>query len=286
MSTLVDLNGLTMRPRPTEGEIDPGGFYFTTLTDWYTLPDSKASIRERAQADGAFNIDRDWRQSAAPSIEGIYLGATDVDTTQAKRRLRASWGTGTQGLMTVTDPNGPTSRAVSIRDVKVPDDHGRRYFTFSVDMVAPDPNRYGPVVSTSAGLPVAGTGYIWAAVWPADWGGGAGDSGRVTITNEGDASTWPLILVGGGLDSGVEIVETTSGSTLRLERVIPQASTVYFDSRTGRVYLDTTDNDITGFLTRREWWSVPAGATRIVQFNGLGAVTGIPVLTVQMAPAY
>jgi hypothetical protein len=285
MSTLVDLNGLTMQPRPLEGDSYPTGFYFTDLTDWYSLSDSKSEVRERAQADGAFGIDRDWRTSGVISFAGVYIGGDDEDTTAAKRQLRAAWGGGVPGLMTVTDPQGPTSRAVSIRNVKVPDDHGRRYFTFSVDMVAPDPARYGPVISASTGLPVAGTGYPWNAVWPADWGSG-GDPGRASVTNPGDASTWPLMQVSGGLATGVQLVEIITGSTLQLTRPIPLGSVVYFDARTGRVYIDSATNDITGFLTRREWWSVPPGATRIVQFNGLGVVTGTPGLTVQIAPAY
>jgi hypothetical protein len=285
MSTQVDLNGITMLPRPTEGDSYPLGFYFTALTDWYSLSDSKSAIRERAQADGAFDIDRDWRTSAVVSFEGVYIGHDDNDTTVAKRQLRAAWGTGLEGLMTVTDPQGPTSRAVSIRDVKVTDDHGRRYFTFSVDMVALDPNRYGPVISASTGLAVAGTGYIWEAVWPADWGSG-GAQGRADVTNPGDATTWPLLSVSGGLSLGVELVEVYTGSDLRLDRPIPVGSTVYFDARTGRVYIDSLDNDITGFLTRREWWSVPPGATRSVQINALGVATGSPLLTVQIAPAY
>lgn len=284
--TVVNFNGLDLLPTYDESQSVIGpGFYFTTLTDWYTIPDSKSAIRERAQLDGAFNIDRDWRQSAAISVVGVYVGSSDTDATQAKRTLRQAIGSGATATMTVTDPLGPTSRQVSIRVVKIADDKGGHAFTFSIDSVAMDPYRYGPPVSASAGLATAGTGYPWPAVWPADWGSGGSD-GRASVTNSGDAETWPILQVRGGIASGVELVEIATGSDLRLDRQIPQDSVAIFNSRTGRVYLDSAANDITGFLTRREWWSVPPGATRTVQLNPLGPTTGVPSLTVTIAPAY
>jgi hypothetical protein len=152
-------------------------------------------------------------------------------------------------------------------------------------MLAVDPARYGPAESVSTGIAVAGSGYTWPAVWPADWGIGGVD-GRVSVTNDGSVETWPIMQVTGGLSAGVELVEVITGSRLRLDRQIPLGSTAYFNARTGRAYLDSTANDISGFMTGRDWWSVPPGATRTVQFNPLGAVTGTPVLTVTIAPAY
>lgn len=277
---VVNLNGIVMQG------FGPGvpGFYFTELKDWYTLPPAKTEVRERPLNDGAFGFSSDYRQSQVVTVEGVYIGDNRADLQVAREQLLQA-ARGPLIPLQVTDELGTTTRQVSVRGLPIPDDHGQLSFTFSVDCLAVDPNRYGPVVSSTTGLAVAGTGYTWPAVWPADWGAGGRD-GRATITNSGTVDTWPLLAVTGGLSAGVQLVEVVTGSVLQLARQIPLGSTAYFSARTGRVYLDSTANDITGFLTRREWWPVPAGATRTVQFNPLGTVTGVPTLTLSVAPAY
>lgn len=278
--TTVQIGGVTFQGIATTG------FVFQSLIDWYSVPDSKSDIRERPSSDGAFGIDRDLRQSLAVTLEGVYLGTDEVDAARAKLTL-AGLGSGDLVTATVTDVLGTTTRQVSIRRISVADDFGRSQWTYALDMIAPDPRRYGPQTSVSTGMPTSGSGFVWPAVWPADWGTG-GDPGRVNITNTGVVATYPVLEVRGGLGSGVELVETITGSYLRLERDIPDTSIVYFDTRTGRAYLDTPANDLGMFLTRREWsgFAIPAGSTRTVQFNGLGTVTGTPQLTARYAPAY
>lgn len=277
---VVNLNGIVMQGF---GPAVPG-FYFTDLTDWYTLTQAKTEVRERPLDDGAFGFSGDYRQSAVISVEGVYL-AVDRDDLQRAHAQLVQAARGPSVPLTVTDDSGPTTRLVSVRHLPIADDHGQLYFTFSVDVLAMDPNRYGTAVSASTGIAVAGGGYTWPAVWPADWGAGGSD-GRASVTNTGSANTWPLMAVTGGLSAGVQLVEVVTGSSIRLDRQIPLGSTAYFNGRNGRAYLDNVNNDISGFLTQREWWSVPAGATRTVQLNPLGAVTGTPLLTVTIAPAY
>ena len=278
--TTVQIGSLTLSDSAT------AGWTFQKLTDWYTLPASKTPIRARPLGShGAFSIDRDWLDSAAISVEGWFLGESLAECVAAKRSL-ASVGGGQMATVTVTDAEGASSRSVSIRQISILDDYDETAFGFVVDMIAPDPRRYGAPVTTSTGLPSSGTGQPWPQVWPADWGT-PGSPGRVTATNTGTASTALLLTVAGGLSGGVELVAVGSGRVLRLERVIPNGSTVMFDAATGRVYLDARANDITGFLTKREWdgFIVPGGGSVTVQMNPLGVTSGTPTLTVQYAPA-
>jgi hypothetical protein len=279
---VVNLNGIVMQGF---GPAVPG-FYFINLTDWYSLPEAKTEVRERPLADGAFGFSGDYRQAAVISIDGIYLAEDRFDLQQARGQLMQA-ARGAQVPLTFTDEEGPTTRLVSVRSMPMADDHGQLQFRFSIDVLSMDPNRYGPVISVTTGLASGGgTGWPWPAKWPADWGSGSTSDGRATVTNSGTAATWPLLRVTGGLSLGAELVEIVTGNVLRLDRAIPTGSTAYFTARTGRVYLDDTTSDITGFLTRREWWSVPPGETRTVQINPLGTITGTPTLTVSISPAY
>lgn len=272
--------GMTATPPFTDGQFIVERRFFE---DWYSVSGSKAQVRERPAAEGAFGIDRDWRTALPLTMEGRFRGASWPSMLTALEQQAKSGG---PVSVTVSDELGVSSRTVSVRQFTPRPMPGAKLCYFSMTLVANDPRRYGPMLTVSTGLPTAGTGQPWPQVWPADWGTG-GDPGRVTASNTGSAATSPLLTVSGGLADGVELVEITTGSYLRLDRVIPTGSVAHFDTRTSRVYLDAPANDISSFVTRRDWvgFQIPAGATRTVQFNGLGTPTGTPTLTVQYSPA-
>jgi len=250
--------------------------------DWYSISDSKTEIRERPSAPGAFGIDRDWRSALPLNLNGRFRGP---NWATMLRDLRATLSGGLPLRVTVSDDLGVSSRMVSVRRFVPAPNPGALLADFQVVLTATDPLMYGPQQSASTAPPSGGTGQPWPQVWPADWGT-AGNPGRVSAANGGAEATPLLLTVAGGVD-GVELVEVTTGSTLRLERVIPAGSVAVFDAALTRAYLDTPANDITGFMTRREWsgFLIAARSTAIVQFNPLGTQVGSPLLTVTWADA-
>ncbi|WP_294978358.1 hypothetical protein [uncultured Microbacterium sp.] len=254
------------------------------FSDWYSVSQSKTEIRERAVADGAFGIDRDWRSGLGLQMLGRFRG--DAWPTMLADLSRVA-ALGTTVDVTVSDAVGVSTRRVQVRKFVPKPMPGAKLCYFAMDLFAVDPKRYGPEQIASTGLPTSGTGQPWPQPWPADWGTG-GDPGRVTLVNPGTADTSPLLAVSGGLDGGVQLVEITTGAYLQLDRVIPLGSTAFFNTRTSRVYLDIPDNDISGFTSRRGWegFQIPAGGTRIIQFNGQGAVSGTPTLIARFSPAF
>ncbi|OZB79649.1 MAG: hypothetical protein B7X41_19250 [Microbacterium sp. 14-71-5] len=250
--------------------------------DWYSLSESKTDIRERPAKDGAFGIDRDYRTALPLTLNGRVRG-TSWPTQLAS--LRAGLGRGQTVTVTVTDHLGISNRSVSIRRFTPVPNPGVNLLTFEVIMAALDPFMYGTTQSVTVGVPTAGTGQPWPQVWPAPWGT-PGNSGRATAANTGSQPTPMTLSVAGGLDAGVELVEINTGSRLLLNRPIPVGSNAVFDASIGRVYLDTPTNDISGFLTRRDWtgFQIPGNGSSVVQFNPLGAQTGTPTLTVSWAP--
>lgn len=282
---VVNLNGIVMQGW---GPSVPGTFYFTQLTDWYSLPQAKTEIRERPLADGAFGFSGDYRMAAVISIDGIYL-ATDRNDLQAARANLMQAARGPMVPLTFTDENGPTTRRVSVRALPMPDDHGQLSFAFSVDVLAVDPNRYAtapPGLETvSTGLPAGGTGLVWPVAYPFAWGT-PGVSGRVTVHNLGTAPSYSLFTITGGLAGGFMLTNVTTGDLLRLDRAVPLGSTVTLNPRTGRATIDGAANDISGFLTSRQWWSIPPESSQDIQFVAIGVPTGTPTMTAVTASAY
>lgn len=281
MTALVTVGGLTLDGtyRMADGVLQVGPRFFS---DWYSVPESKVELTERPTADGAFDIDQDLLSALPLQLDGWYRGA---DWASTMNTVIGELSSGRPLTVSVADEVGSTTRQVSVRRFIPRPNPGARMFEFTLIMVALDPRRYGPHVETATGLSTPGTGVEWPIAFPVEWGT-PGLDGRAEVANDGYALSWPVLEVTGGLSEGVELVEVETGSRLRLDRPIPDGSRVVFDSRSGRVYLDVPENDVTGFLTRREWWPVPGQTSRAVRFLGLGTVTGTPILTVRVAPAY
>lgn len=275
---------LTMTDLPVTAE----GFYFNELTDWYAGAESKSAVNERAQADGAFGIGTDWRSSLAVTIGGYFLGDTPEAAVLASESLSSINSGGRKVPVAVTDSVRTTSRSMSVRLVSIPDFKGRASFTFTIDMIAADPLRYGVDQSVTTGPPMSGGGLLFplGTTPTAYWDFGAdGQSGRVSVTNDGTAAVWPTLTATGGMSGGFVATNVTTGATVRFERPIPDDSVVSVNQRTGRASIDG-QSDVSGFITQREFFSVPAGATHQVQFSVLGSTSGTPQFGLSYAPAY
>jgi hypothetical protein len=261
------------------------GFWYEEQTDWYKISDSKSEIRERPQAHGANPVDQDWRESLALTWKCHFAGQSRADVLNARREVHRALAVNVPVDFTLTDDLGPTTRSVSVRSVPMPDEHGQPVFDFTINAIADDPRRYGPAQVVSTGLGSSGGGVAWPMVWPADWGT-PGASNRLTITNSGDEETSSVFSVTGGLAAGFEFNHVEDGYLIRFERVVPDGGTVHIDMETGAAWLDNPANDMSGFLTRREFWSVPGGTSHQVAFRSLGAFTGTPILSASTRPAY
>lgn len=282
---VVNFGGITF----DGASLDPG-FGLRDLVGWYDGAPVRRTSRERPTSDGNFGVDRYYRDARVITLEGTWTGSDIGAAFEARAQLEAVQADGVPSPFMVTDHFGV--RTAMVRLGSEPQVSGGIFsprFTYAFEVIADDPRKYGAELAPWTGMPTSGTGTLWPAVWTPgyEWGTG-GDPGRVSATNDGTATTYPVLEVLGGLSSGVELVELITGSYLRLARPIPAGSRAFFDTRTGGAYIDSPSNDVTGLLTRRDWpgFAIPAGATRSVQFNGLGVVSGTPRLTVRYAPAY
>ncbi|SFR76145.1 hypothetical protein SAMN05428970_2021 [Agromyces sp. CF514] len=280
--TVVTFGGFTFDDQAVSG------FTLADMSGWYRGAPSRRgdTIRKRPQNDGAFGSARFFRDGRVITVEGSYIGSSIADAYAARDRLESLQADGLSSEFAVTDELGTRSCMVELLTEPTPDEGlFSPFFKFAFDVFAADARKYGPELVASSGLPASGTGITYPITYPITYGT-AGDPGRVTVSNSGRQESFSLFEVAGGLDAGFELKEIASGRRLRFERLIPLGSTVFLNPRTGRAYLDVPDNDVTGFLTVREWWSVPAGVSQEIQFSTWGGVSGVPSLTARTRPAF
>lgn len=278
----ITINGIVMQGahQPADGVYQVGPEIFQA---WYSVSPSKTPLRERPVQDGAFGRDRSYRSALPLPLKGFARGSNWPTLMTA---LIAAVSGGAPITVTVNDQVGVSSRTVTVEDFVPYPNPGANRFEFDLVMTAEDPSRYGPTQTASTGVPTSGTGMAWPQVYPVNWGTG-GNPGRVTAVNTGSRPTPLLLTVAGGLGTGVDLVEITTGRHLTLARPIPLGSSAIFDASVGRVYLDTPSNDISGFMTAAEWsgFQIPGNGQSVVQFNPTGTRTGTPTLTLSWASA-
>lgn len=292
MPTIVELvapsGTITLNPAPDGGL---GWVYNNaTLDAWYALPAADPKLAKRPNAHGAFNLGKIFTREHRPVVSGQYYGTSAADALVARNRLNALFLDGSPVTMRVTDELGATTRTVWLLEADTAFRYDFSHFPFDLAFVAPDPRRYGPTSTDSRGMPSAGSGLVWNLGTAGsglffDWGT-AGVSGLVTFTNAGSASVLPRIDVGGAgaFANGFRVTEIETGRELIFERATNTGEIIVLDSRTQRATLGS--GDMTAFLSSRDWFEIPAGATRRYQVNPLGGVTGAPTITLYAAPAY
>lgn len=265
------------------------GFTITRWSGWWDGPPVRRRGNERPQADGDFGSSKNWRGARVVTVEGSYVGTTMQDTYAAMQSLAALQASGVASDFRVVEPFSTLTAVVELAGApRMPDHLAFPFFSFAFDVVAPDPYRYGDMVSVFTGVPVSGGGLLFplGTTPSAFWDFGAdGSSGRVSVTNLGSAAVWPILSVAGGMSGGFVATDVTSGGSVRFERSIPEGSVVSINQRTGRASIDG-QSDVSGFITGRDFFSVPAGGTHQIQFAVLGSVSGSPQFTVLFAPAF
>ncbi|MGZ4554796.1 MAG: phage distal tail protein [Mycobacteriaceae bacterium] len=148
-----------------------------------------------------------------------------------------------------------------------------------------DPRLYGRALTLSTGLRTAGTGMSFPMSFPMSFGT-TGSGGSVAFTNTGTANTEPVFTVSGALSAGFQITWVETGQHLTYS--FPVGSDVVIDCGAGTATTQGQDRSV--YLTQRDWFSVPAGATATFAFAALGGETGTSnpgvTFTAQVAPAY
>lgn len=292
MPTIVELISATdtiaFHPTP-----DVTGWVYDneTLDAWYALPSADAKLSKRPNAHGTYSPGQVFTAEHRPVVSGQYYGATTTAALVARNRLNALFSDGLPVTMRVTDELGATTRQVWLLEAATTFRYDFSHFPLDLSLVAPDPRRYGATVTDSEGMPSAGSGLVWDLGTAGsglyfDWGT-PGVLGQVEYTNTGNATTFPRIEVGGAgaFATGFRITEVETGRELIFNRATNLGDVIVFDSRTQRATISNGGGDVTGSLSSRDWFAIPAGATRRYQINPLGAVSGSPTITIYAAPA-
>lgn len=261
---------------------------FGNLEGWHSGPPADPTVERRPNADGAFGSARDYKTPRIITQSGLLIADTfDEALVNLWPPFAALQGDGVPLPFTVTDASGAKTCIVTVVGVPAITPLGGGLASYVLQMIARDPVKYGPARVLSTGLPSSGGGLEYPLGSPSGdlFYGALGNLGRVALTNSGTAETWPSFEITGQLTDGFFAQCLETGDVLRYERIVPAGTSVTLDSRTGEVLVDGVSDGST-YLVRDDWFSVPAGSSRTVQFNAISGSSETPQMAATISDGY
>ena len=141
---------------------------------------------------------------------------------------------------------------------------------FKIDLYAPDPYIYGNLQVFQTGSNVIVGGLEYRLAYPLNYNL-SGQNTIQTVKNNGNAEAWPSFAVTGDYFSGFSI-DDNLGNRITYTGMVTYSAPVTIDTAKGTATQNGVDK--TTLINRRDWFSIPAGATIQPKFtpiqNGSG----------------
>lgn len=274
-ATRFSLGGITFN-----GIEDGGVEWWATLGGWGS-PASTLNVQQKTAQNGGY-APRSYLKPRTLTITGSIVAPTAAALLDAKDRLIDAVNLDDRQLVVVE--GGQSRRCMARRDDDVLfGDEAETFTTFSAQLVALDPLKYGDPITLTASLPSSTGGLTWPVSWPINWGGTV-KSGLVHIDNPGKVTSPVLIRIDGPV-TGPRVRHLTSGLEVQLSTSydLGAGSFLLFDMA-NRVVLENGTAQRSSYVVNRGWFGLDPGANDFL-FDAQVRNTSA-VMTLTTAPAW
>ena len=276
---LLLVDGVGVEVRATDRPADPKGpsAILTMLDGWHGVEVRGGKVDRIG--DGV--VSGPQQRHARQLTVGVNVsGLSRAEVVEWQRKLSGLFptvdGDIRSGLLTVRTLGESLSCAV-VPDgrPKVSGNRDMGLVVFELPLRADLPHLYGPARSSTLTPEGAGGGLAYPLAYPLSYG--AGTSGGTILSNGGNAPAWPVVTVvvddpaGFRLDLGGRVVEVVSPCSPDAPITVDMAGTV----------TAAGGGDITFRLGRREWGSVPPGASVPLTITTMQGGPGYATATVR-----
>lgn len=229
------------------------------LSGWWDGAQARSALTARAQQDGAWDA-TGLSGARVISVEGFVARGTATDAASTAAELTSLHPRSAYDFVVDSDAVGTMSSTVRVTGAPVVDWVDDFSFTYTVQVTAPDPLKYGPEAYASTGLSgVAGTGFQWPLAWPLNWGVPAGQTpGSIPVPNAGTAAYWPTIRIDGPVDTPVITLNET-GDWVRFGGTLLAGQYLDIDCASRRVLLNGQVSQAPKVTFSGRFLAVPVG---------------------------
>jgi hypothetical protein len=269
--------------------------WLLSLDGWEDTPPVRVDDVPRLNSHGSFQTPV-WAGPRVVVATGFSLSDTARDTVfQATQNpMRVPGATAATTLAVTAVGRSLSANAQFSRYSPVMLNRGfwqNGHFPWVIEWRCADPFRYGPTTTVGPLIQAALTGGLVFPLFSVSgvmtWGTIATPQ-TATLTNPGTADAQVTFTVAAGatdLTGGFQIVEQTTGSTIRYIDDLPANSSVVFNTATGSVTLNGTA-DRRGSVTVAQWAPIPPGTSRTYILALLSGTSTTASLTASTRPTY
>jgi hypothetical protein len=225
-------------------------------------PAPTLELTQRARANGA-TASESFMRPRYMSISGLILTAAHEDLDLAAARLSAAVALDPVEMVVAhagTIRHSMVQRQGEVIVTELTD----RISSYSILIVAPDPRKFGDLVTASTLLPFSSGGLVRPSTWPRTWTGVSG-TGKITINNPGNTQAPVWLRISGPIPAGGHSVThqgkkktLTFGTDLALGA--GEFLTVDMDRRE---VLAQGQSPRSGYVISRGWFSLDPGDNEI-----------------------
>lgn len=230
--------------------------------NWDDSPASTSEVAQRGRGHGG-TASEGFLESMVYTLTGKILAPTPELGTAARNRL-VSAVTLDDFQMTVGSGGLVQHSLVRRQDQVLCPRINRTDRSFSIQVVAKDPRKFGDLASYSTRLPFSEGGLVRPSTWPRTWTG-TSRTGTITVNNPGNTEAPVWLRIDGPLPAGGHSVThqgrkrtLTFGTTLAL--AAGEFLTVDMDARE---VLAQGQSPRSGYVTSRGWFSLDPGENTI-----------------------
>ena len=235
-------------------------FRVTAKVTGWGAPPIRLSVEDKSQQDGGWDA-APLYSSRVVTLEGVVdqpshfaaMAVADALTSLSLRTLHE--------LVIDNEAVGPRSSFVRVEVGADPEWLSPECFTYTLQLRAPDPLKYGPATfgATTLAASAGGTGLLYPLSYPLDYGLAPGVTpGALDLPNAGTASYFPRLRIDGAVTNPVvTLVET--GAQIRYAGTVAAGQWLDIDCARRRVLLN-------GVVSMRHkvsfvgaWPTVPVG---------------------------
>ena len=233
------------------------------LTGWGSPP-IRLNVEDRAQQDGGWDS-APLFSSRVITVEGVVDQPSHAAAQAVADTLTSLPRTLTEFVVD-NDAVGPRSAWVRLEVGAEPEWISPECFTYTLQLRAPDPLKYGPAVFASTGLASAsgGTGLVFPMAFPLDFGVPPGVTpGAITLSNAGTASYFPRLRIDGPVTNPVVTLQET-GDQIRYAGTVAAGQWLDIDPGRRRVLLNglVSQRHLVTFVGN--WLAVPVGGASTI----------------------
>jgi hypothetical protein len=237
----------------------------TAITGWNDGADARRDTTVRPVSSGDFSEPYTF-SSRLISLTGIAIAPSRQELQVLRDKLIGLFSPSEYATISVQTSVDTRYATVGLEGSVSWIQQADKFASFKIDLYAPDPHVYGVEKRAQAGAYVVSGGLRYRLTYPLNYHYSEQAVNR-TVTNNGNATAYPLFVAVGDFYSGFSVMTGFGGRKVTYTGMVTTSAPVTIDMARGTATQNGVDKTV--LVTKREWFGIPPKSTIFPVFDPL-----------------